>query len=114
VPVLNLEQAAPADAAPVSAKGGGLAEVVETVGDQVRVKVVETGQEIVIPARRFAEGWKHTPGDLVIVQPISAMDPQWEQSVAEPLTRVVPVPGGREVWAANLREGPRLGAHVSR
>jgi hypothetical protein len=114
VPMLDLASAAPADAAPVSAKDGGLAEVVETVGTQIRVRVIATGEELVIPPRRFAKEWKHAAGDLVVVQPTSTSDPQWAQSVAEPLTRVVPVSGGLEVWAANLNEGPRLGARVPR
>lgn len=113
-PVFGLAQADAAGAAPASAAGGGLAEVIDGTRQQVRVRVVATGEEFDLQTRGFAKGWKHHPGDLVVVQPISAAAPRWDQSVVEPFTRVVPVAGGLEVWAANLREGPRLGAQVTR
>lgn len=83
---------------------GGIAVVRGGSRERLSVQVRLTQQNMVLPTRDFAEGWTFAPGDLVLVQ----VHP--DQTIVEPLQRVVTGGTGTEYWAPNLTQGPRLAA----
>jgi hypothetical protein len=84
----------PRAAVAASQPAGGLAEILDSGGKWLQVRILDSGTDLAVPAKGFSPDWEFEPGDLVFVRPTDA------GPAAEPYLQVTEnrMDGLREVW----------------